>query len=63
MVNFQRLINTLIRRCGWTEKEIAAHCGMSQGNVSRIKLNPGAQPRHDIGEKLIKLHAREMKNR
>jgi len=61
MTNFQRLITDLTKKCGWTEKQIAGYCGISQGNVSRLKLNKGAAPSHPTGEALIKLHEKEMK--
>ena len=63
MTNFQRLITDLTKKCGWTENQIAGYCGISQGNVSRLKLNKGAEPKHSTGEKLIKLHDRETKKR
>jgi len=60
MTNFQRLITDLTRKCGWTEKQIAGYCGISQGNVSRLKLTKGATPSHPTGQALIKLHEKEM---
>ena len=61
MANFQRLINDLTKKAGWTEKQIAGYCNISQGNVSRLKLNKGAVPSHPTGEAIIRLHEKEMK--
>lgn len=60
MANFQRIIKDLTGKCGWTEKQIAGYVGISQGNVSRLKLTPGAVPSHPTGEAIIRLHEKEM---
>lgn len=56
MTDFQALIEKIRERNHiHTLQWIAERCDVGISTIAAIKDNPGRQPRHDLGEKLIEL--------
>lgn len=56
MTDWPRIILTLRHR-GLRQKDIARKCGVSRSTIVRLELGDHTQPKHALGECLLKLVA------
>jgi hypothetical protein len=46
-----------LRRSGWSQAALAAHCGVGAATMSRLALGQQSEPMYSVGEKLLALQA------
>lgn len=55
-MDWQKLVQDLIS-LGFTQAELAEHCGVSQSSISALSTGVTKAPRYDIADKLRAIHA------
>lgn len=56
-MNWKPLIAEL-KAHGWTETQLASHCGCSQGTINSLALGTHTNPLYSTGDRLRTLHER-----
>jgi transcriptional regulator with XRE-family HTH domain len=60
MTDWPRILIALRGR-GWHLTEIAKHCGVAYSTIARLELGIHSEPKHALGECLLKLMAETQK--
>ena len=58
--DFSKIIKELIA-IGMTNMELADEVGIPQASISHLRTGFVKEPRYSVGEKLMSIHAREMR--
>lgn len=46
-----------LKKQGWSQARIAEHCKVTQAAINQLNIGKSREPRHSLGENLIKLAA------
>lgn len=64
MTDFSEIINTIRgRKPTHTLEWIAERCDVGYTTISMLKLNPGRQPRYELGKRLVDLERKTRKKK
>ena len=64
MTDFSEIINNIRgRKSTYTLEWIAEQCEVGYTTISMLKLNPGRQPRYELGKSLVDLEVKTRKKK